>query len=157
MCGEKGTLETAYDRAGGSPPHVRGKAPLPASVPSRERITPACAGKRSRTPRQRITRWDHPRMCGEKRQDWPELKSRNGSPPHVRGKVKIWSEHTPTTRITPACAGKSDFGYTNDPSAADHPRMCGEKKGVATTAGSPCGSPPHVRGKVAHIVSGIIC
>ena len=50
-------------------------------------------------------------------------------------------------RITPACAGKSSPGLSDMHANGDHPRMCGEKLGVALLALAFKGSPPHVRGK----------
>ena len=69
-------------------------------------ITPAYAGKRLVWQIKVSTRWDHPRVCGEKENgatvDYPLL----GSPPRMRGK-----EIAPLTGrillgITPAYAGK---------------------------------------------------
>ena len=50
-------------------------------------------------------------------------------------------------RITPACAGKRDKTGWTTTCPRDHPRMCGEKVAMVTTAVSTPGSPPHVRGK----------
>ena len=54
-------------------------------------------------------------------------------------------------RITPAYAGKSLFVYNLFPEFEDHPRLCGEKDGVAAEKTLPWGSPPPMRGKaVSH-------
>ena len=50
-------------------------------------------------------------------------------------------------RITPAYAGKSLFVYNLFPEFEDHPRLCGEKDGVAAEKTLPWGSPPPMRGK----------
>ena len=66
VCGEKeaGALSEVYET--GSPPRVRGKGGRGPVRSVRDRITPACAGKRSsHAPRACIYR-DHPRVCGEK-------------------------------------------------------------------------------------------
>ena len=66
-------------------------------------------------------------MCGEKIHRRFYVQSRRGSPPHVRGKGFPVSVNHDSIRITPACAGKSDF-FTKQPyNVRDHPRMCGEK------------------------------
>ena len=132
----------------GSPPHVRGKALcLPCLLP-KHRITPACAGKSTKLRNAIRSKWDHPRMCGEKSAASTCPICARGSPPHVRGKVKenqtLWYED----RITPACAGKSYIRLALLHPTWDHPRMCGEKQLVAELPKTSLGSPPHVRGKV---------
>ena len=109
MCGEKSWHCLAHSARLGSPPHVRGKVPAWLSKRYARRITPACAGKR-------ISGWwtlsrqqDHPRMCGEKRCLIAVRIFSVGSPPHVRGKGCKNHPYTGHSRITPACAGKSDF------------------------------------------------
>ena len=52
------------------------------------------------------------------------------SPPRVRGKDGGNHQRTAASRITPAYAGKSDLRSTLLPDLRDHPRVCGEKKGV---------------------------
>ncbi len=47
MCGEKAVIRSSQLSKRGSPPHVRGKAPMSPDLPHTRRITPACAGKRS--------------------------------------------------------------------------------------------------------------
>ena len=49
--------------------------------------------------------------------------------------------------ITPACAGKRGHGRQSGRSAGDHPRVCGEKAGLAPVTARARGSPPRVRGK----------
>ena len=66
-------------------------------------------------------------MCGEKCGYRLPFRSIVGSPPHVRGKVKVGLFVGHSVRITPACAGKSitERGFKNG--IEDHPRVCGEK------------------------------
>ena len=96
--------------------------------PLRFWITPACAGKRCRSPAFRSMPWDHPRMCGEK-------SGHNGLQLGILG-------------ITPACAGKSCPPQAPTFTRQDHPRVCGEKAGLVFQLACPLGSPPRVRGKV---------
>ena len=92
------------------------------------RITPACAGKSLQKTFSLDLRWDHPRMRGEKGTCVNMIANAVGSPPHARGKGSSAMPFTLSTRITPACAGKS------------------ETASAEATHGQ--GSPPHARGKV---------
>ena len=67
-------------------------------------------------------------MCGEKKRTLTDKELAEGSPPHVRGKDTVYRHRTSSTRITPACAGKSVRGEVKAPVRGDHPRMCGEKR-----------------------------
>ena len=147
VCGEKFEALSDDEDLPGSPPRVRGKAGDRIEVDSREGITPACAGKRSRE--QSICRWpeDHPRVCGEKPLFLDKLPHDEGSPPRVRGKAKIKRPEGEKMRITPACAGKSDGGCNANVVARDHPRVCGEKNRDIHRSTGRGGSPPRVRGK----------
>lgn len=69
-------------------------------------------------------------MCGEKITLLYALADKEGSPPHVRGKVKLVPERGVTLGITPACAGKSRIRPRTAAAFGDHPRMCGEKSPV---------------------------
>ena len=127
MCGEKFLYPSISGASRGSPPHVRGKEGTPMENLPKDRITPACAGKRRQTWLRSSGLEDHPRMCGEKRCLFADRWFARGSPPHVRGKGILHPMHCPHGRITPACAGKSLPKPVTD---------------IADT-----GSPPHVRGK----------
>ena len=50
------------------------------------RITPAYAGKRPTKALVNIQGKDHPRVCGEKKQQQREQVRNAGSPPRMRGK-----------------------------------------------------------------------
>ena len=149
LCGEKHAVDDIHKLAPGSPPPVRGKEVLDRIKEILNRITPACAGKRwlwrARSPIQQ----DHPRLCGEKRYGQNSKRAKEGSPPPVRGKVSPFCQCVSFTRITPACAGKSEWqlycGYVGE----DHPRLCGEKWPRFEKIKGGFGSPPPVRGKAA--------
>ena len=72
----------------------------------------------------------------------------------MRGK----GEHVPravcTGRITPAYAGKSQFGRSIQFQSKDHPRLCGEKGNTVHWYETLKGSPPPMRGKVTNAVYG---
>ena len=86
-------------------------------------------------------------MCGEKLKFIAVAFSMWGSPPHVRGKASWQDFVSSSTRITPACAGKSLQVLPCGSICKDHPRMCGEKHNLNRFFDFFLGSPPHVRGK----------
>ena len=91
VCGEKMAAFRMGAPVTGSPPRVRGKDLNAKRSFRRQRITPACAGKRLIS--------------------WAELTGTAGSPPRVRGKVSGRVCTFAQNRITPACAGKSPLPY----------------------------------------------
>ena len=106
MRGEKSLFLLAVCKALGSPPHARGKVVFKICGYVARRITPACAGKRSRVLVKREFFGDHPRMRGEKdRRGYNQLRKK-GSPPHARGKEADCNTALFHLGITPACAGK---------------------------------------------------
>ena len=86
---------------------MRGKVWYAFPVITRNRITPAYAGKSNGNPDQ-----------GQ-----PE----KGSPPPMRGKVSRWCTFLGFFGITPAYAGKSCTQSFPLVENQDHPRLCGEK------------------------------
>ena len=154
MCGEKYKIKKRYPLEMGSPPHVRGKEYLGGGRYHVNRITPACAGKRCASAHALALAWDHPRMCGEKRDCSQCVVTHLGSPPHVRGKVMALLGTFGPVRITPAYAGKSHKVRLQAAGRWDHPRVCGEKCAWPPGCGSLTGSPPRMRGKEA---SSVLC
>ena len=133
--------------AGGSPPRVRGKATKSEKLRRDMRITPACAGKRYTSETNRLTMWDHPRVCGEKADKRVHAPAAAGSPPRVRGKADAVADVVQAIRITPACAGKRVVYQPRRKPRRDHPRVCGEKLDTKMDKSGGTGSPPRVRGK----------
>ena len=131
----------------GSPPCMRGKEGAVLVQLCKDRITPACAGKRTRPQLYAIASKDHPRVCGEKKVMRGAKDKRMGSPPHVRGKAFLLTPAMVLSRITPACAGKSWSNALPCSRREDHPRVCGEKFFAAYGAMPLSGSPPRMRGK----------
>ena len=111
-------------------------------------ITPAYAGKRYLCFGRGSAGWDHPRLCGEKSSRYSMEASYSGSPPPMRGKVKIPVVVGYKNRITPAYAGKSPEIATVMVQPQDHPRLCGEKETIKVGQVTGTGSPPPMRGKV---------
>ena len=97
---------------------------------------------------------DHPRVCGEKEKVKAILIKSGGSPPRMRGKVRIPCWRSVSAGITPAYAGKSQQLDKRRNRKQDHPRVCGEKQFKFSTSFTVRGSPPHVRGKDKERTSG---
>ena len=145
MCGEKIRAVSATTASVGSPPRVRGKV-SPVRISHRHnRITPACAGKRTWPSPAAQPLWDHPRVCGEKPVSVPPMYQLPGSPCGEKGRPTAASACP--SGITPACAGKRQVVHDELPWLEDHPRVCGEKGNTGWTTECGMGSPPRVRGK----------
>ena len=109
MGGEKLLFQLGVLYPLGSPPHGRGKDRRSADHSFAGGITPAWAGKRTRSWRAYGCPWDHPRVGGEKWFIALLFEPCEGSPP--------------------AWAGKSLFCFAAAVPIQDHPRMGGEKVG----------------------------
>ena len=133
---------------------MRGKVFVDITTRICYRITPACAGKRNHEdPNQKFCK-DHPRLCGEKHNNFTFIFSLEGSPPLVRGKVPFFLFLSLSIRITPACAGKRLQNHRIRYISEDHPRLCGEKRPRITDFKPVVGSPPLVRGKAVILLRG---
>ena len=110
-------------------------------------ITPAYAGKREIVPYARPTLKDHPRLCGEKVSVSLKIFSDLGSPPPMRGKVRVAQNASNKGGITPAYAGKRQMVKNTAGGVWDHPRLCGEKRHTHVQNLIEVGSPPPMRGK----------
>ena len=107
LCGEKFIFSFIVCLILGSPPPMRGKVIDTLSGKFVIRITPAYAGKSRRRYLPPSLSWDHPRLCGEKLSHRRVYFPRLGSPPPMRGKVRMHEGKLAMDRITPAYAGKS--------------------------------------------------
>ena len=68
---------------------MRGKALNGVATWNGSRITPAYAGKRIARGRFNLLDQDHPRLCGEKSTSVEVSANVLGSPPPMRGKVRL--------------------------------------------------------------------
>ena len=127
---------------------MRGKAVRCSRRASRSRITPAHAGKRAWRRWRAASDKDHPRTCGEKIYSVRDNIAEQGSPPRMRGKAVLVTDHAQNLRITPAYAGKSISVPEMPDAVGDHPRVCGEKAVCLIIRQVIVGSPPRMRGKV---------
>ena len=66
----------------------------------------------------------------------------------MRGKPSLDTYRNNCRGITPAGAGKTLEGVEVDSTLKDHPRRCGENRGISTITLTKLGSPPQVRGKL---------
>ena len=132
----------------GSPPRMRGKAPMVWSLTGAPGITPAYAGKSCRRLERRSGKEDHPRMCGEKQIKGFKHDGHMGSPPRMRGKDSPENKEISGRGITPAYAGKRQMARKAGRTKPDHPRVCGEKPLPDPERIFQVGSPPRMRGKV---------
>ena len=132
---------------------MRGKVWRGMEDNSRERITPAHAGKSGIAYAHTTRLADHPRPCGEKPLPTPLFRLLAGSPPPMRGKAVTVPHSDRLLGITPAHAGKSPPRSFRGKPRRDHPRPCGEKHIAHQIARDLAGSPPPMRGKVGHILS----
>ena len=126
---------------------MRGKLSAVFKCYSRNRITPADAGKTFLRFCCNKLKEHHPRGCGENLTIAALALIGDGSPPQVRGKPIRRAAEMQETRITPAGAGKTSRAAATHRRAEDHPRRCGENFRAGGKAQCPAGSPPQVRGK----------
>ena len=132
----------------GSSPHARGKVNSFYLSSNRLRIIPACAGKSGGVFSKIKIPQDHPRMRGEKLNATWVKSLTSGSSPHARGKDISTGLPSASSRIIPACAGKSCISGSCYEIRQDHPRMRGEKLRILKQLRALLGSSPHARGKV---------
>ena len=119
-------------------------------------ITPAYAGKRDSAQHAKGWTADHPRVCGEKVCSYEFECKTIGSPPRMRGKVRLPCRWAISLRITPAYAGKSQTASLAACKTRDHPRVCGEKSKTPIYDSLAEGSPPRMRGKADASINHLI-
>ena len=166
-CGEKRSKFIRKQDVKGSPPRMRGKVGAQIHLGLLVGITPACAGKSGKRLHPQAPEKDHPRVCGEKSleslrrsppEDHPRVCGEKrhlssisdfviGSPPRVRGKVRVQAPVQEHRGITPDCAGKSGRESGTRACCRDHPRVCGEKYGRKTAMAFQYGITPACAGK----------
>ena len=148
MCGENSA--PVWNRAlrGGSSPRVRGKRKPRPPPPHLVRLIPACAGKTATNPNLPRPNRAHPRVCGENFVVRSSVLPATGSSPRVRGKRRMPRLHGKSSRLIPACAGKTLPAASASLSKPAHPRVCGENLISAALVARVPGSSPRVRGKL---------
>ena len=132
---------------------MRGIRSLPGPSQPLRRITPACAGNTTEIKIFLGLNKDHPRLCGEYHPFHSSNNVISGSPPPVRGILIIVFVKSKKRRITPACAGNTCALRDDSQAHQDHPRLCGEYMAIGFVKDYYTGSPPPVRGILAHFWS----
>ena len=84
-------------------------------------------------------------MCGNHSECNHYVYFLRGSPPRVREPPQVAGVWKQWRRITPACAGTTDFAVSSASFPKDHPRVCGNHAIQITTQAHISGSPPRVR------------
>ena len=102
----------------------------------------------------------HPRLRGEDLVTGFPLSGVHGSPPLARGRLLCRSSLNQSTRLTPACAGKTRLFCRLDSPIKAHPRLRGEDPESTVMLTSDEGSPPLARGRrcvpsVSEVVVGL--
>ena len=126
VCGENSTLIARLGGDWGSSPRVRGKRSPPRPGWRHRGLIPACAGKTATRLGFKWTAGAHPRVCGENDGSKSVKLPSAGSSPRVRGKRRLAPNLINTSRLIPACAGKTSHPQSKTPHQSAHPRVCGE-------------------------------
>ena len=109
-------------------------------------IIPAYAGSTIKASPSKISRWDHPRVCGEHRDEHPGGGPRRGSSPRMRGARARARAGEADGGIIPAYAGSTETESGHSRASRDHPRVCGEHTRLDTSTDTVTGSSPRMRG-----------
>ena len=110
----------------GSPPLARGVPIISVALFAGRRITPACAGSTLYHLFSFSFSKDHPRLRGEYSLTMLQKETIIGSPPLARGVLRKMLKERKLSRITPACAGSTNFICHPVSPFRDHPRLRGE-------------------------------
>ena len=151
MRGENKSFTVSSSQSRGSPPLARGKPIKNEFQAYKNRITPACAGKTATSAIKCNLCKDHPRLRGENNLLHLRLSILVGSPPLARGKRSRAQLANLAIRITPACAGKTQYQSNFPFDHKDHPRLRGENIVTFLDIIVKIGSPPLARGKLMDI------
>ena len=146
VCGERLGQAFSTGAQSGSSPRVRGTRKTSAHSQGSRRIIPACAGNAVVQVGFLLHRSDHPRVCGERSEKTSSFSLDRGSSPRVRGTPVSLHAGDAGRRIIPACAGNALGDASHGIVKADHPRVCGERKGKDGNVAVKLGSSPRVRG-----------
>ena len=110
----------------GSSPLTRGKLIHHRHDGLRARLTPAHAGKTSRSRDPSRPGWAHPRSRGENWKGFTRTSQTSGSSPLTRGKLRAGGDLDGPARLIPAHTGKTCAGPGHAARGPAHPRSRGE-------------------------------
>ena len=131
---------------GGSSPHTRGTPRLRGLMLDYVRFIPAYAGNASTHSLDSGGKPVHPRIRGERLMGPITEPPGLGSSPHTRGTRQLDLVDAVVTRFIPAYAGNARGFRAPGRSCPVHPRIRGERFGIARAARRQVGSSPHTRG-----------
>ena len=146
---ERGEDMRAHTRSGwraGSPPRARGGRHPGGHGDHLEGLTPASAGRTTRSSRTRAWSTAHPRERGEDAVLGVDAAQVVGSPPRARGGPGRHHRRDRLPGLTPASAGRTLRGWRRPGCGWAHPRERGEDTASARTRFKAEGSPPRARG-----------
>ena len=126
---------------------MRGKHTAKQDSLNNIRNIPAYAGKTSSSSPLSSFRSEHPRVCGENTVRAISGRSRSGTSPRMRGKLRPKLGFTRSLRNIPAYAGKTMAPAIMGVVGAEHPRVCGENSLIVLRNKSSWGTSPRMRGK----------
>ena len=109
-------------------------------------IIPAHAGNTALSHVRPVWLRDHPRACGEHRSVFSDFPATQGSSPRMQGTLNSHPGKISSSRIIPAHAGNTRYQACTWRSTGDHPRACGEHKGLDERTATYEGSSPRMRG-----------
>ena len=115
-------------------------------------IIPADAGSTASLRSTSSPCQDHPRGCGEHRNDEYTSRLMEGSSPRMRGAPAPSLIPVRGERIIPADAGSTRRKSHSTRGFGDHPRGCGEHGGIDNFTSSRMGSSPRMRGALRRIL-----
>ena len=145
--GENARYVSPQASSDGSSPLTRGKRNLCVFGHFSCRLIPAHAGKTAIQSAYKHSCSAHPRSRGENDGSRLALRRIVGSSPLTRGKRKLRSRWSSTSRLIPAHAGKTTRTPPQAMRTAAHPRSRGENENCSVLAVLTPGSSPLTRGK----------
>ena len=147
VCGENTLIATVDGNDDGTSPRMRGKLISAHGCHGITRNIPAYAGKTLQAVAKSVSRWEHPRVCGENIATGFCKSNQYGTSPRMRGKLLHGQVRGQVLRNIPAYAGKTPWRTVRYTPHQEHPRVCGENPNLGFTLGDPHGTSPRMRGK----------
>ncbi len=144
--GERFSRTTSVTIVIGASPRARGTRRVEHADRALRRFIPACAGNAARARSSAAWRPVHPRVRGERAGTAVARRHGAGSSPRARGTRLAARCVGDDRRFIPACAGNAPGRPPIVAVAAVHPRVRGERRGVAEETVLADGSSPRARG-----------
>ena len=146
LCGEHDRGGVVAHELYRTTPHIRGTPARCCFLVCILRLNPALAGRTEAMKILHCSKRVHPRTCGEYSTTPRRDSARFGSPPPMRGILRVRLFVRLPLRLTPAHAGNTWLGVRLLLRNPAHPRPCGEYSSWLHHLVVRVGSPPHMRG-----------